>query len=100
MCVENAAGESAGLEQGETEQDGVPNDAPNRGDGVGAERDVLNEHRVNTNADHDEEALQAEGQQAAQVVLADLALLLAAEGGERNGGQTDRHIYRSYVHKR
>ena len=28
MCVEDAAGEGTGLEQGEAEQDGVPNDAP------------------------------------------------------------------------
>ena len=34
MCVEDAAGEGAGLEQGKAEQDGVANDAPNRGDSV------------------------------------------------------------------
>ena len=79
MGVENTAGEGAGLEQGEAEQDGVTNDAPNRGDGVGCKRNALDEHRVNAYADHDEETLQAQSQQAAQVVLADLALLFAAE---------------------
>ena len=55
MGVEDAAGEGAGLEQGEAEQDGVPNDAPDGGDGVGCEGDALDEHRVNAHADHDEE---------------------------------------------
>ena len=50
--------------------------------------DALDEHRVNAYADHDEEPLQPQSHQAAQVVLADLALFLAAEGGERDGGQT------------
>ena len=79
MCVEDAAGESAGLEQGEAEQDGVPDDAPNGGDGVGCKRDALNQNSVDTDADHDEKALQTQSQQAAQVVLTDLALLFAAE---------------------
>ena len=36
------------------------------------------------------EALEAQSKQAAQVVLSHLALFMAAEGGERNGRQTDR----------
>ena len=92
MCVEDAAGESAGLEQGEAEQDGVPNDTPDGCDGVGCKRNALDEHRVNAYADHDEETLQAQSQQAAQVVLADLALLFAAECWERDGGQTHGQI--------
>ena len=47
MGVEDAAGESAGLEQGEAEQNSIPNDAPNRRDGVGCKRHALDEHRVN-----------------------------------------------------
>ena len=88
MCVENAAGEGAGLEQGEAEQDGVTNDAPNRGDGVGCKRNALDEHRVDAHADHDEKALQTQSQQAAQVVLTDLPLLFAAKCGKWDGGQT------------
>ena len=88
MGVEDAAGEGAGLEQGEAEQDGVPNDAPDGGDGVGCEGDALNQNSVNADANHDEEALQSQSQQAAQVVLTDLALLFTAKSGERDGGQT------------
>ena len=92
MGVEDAAGESAGLEQGEAEQDGVPNDAPNRGDGVGCKRHALDEHRVDAHANHDEEPLQTQSQQTAQVVLADLALLFAAKSRKRDGGQTHGQI--------
>ena len=88
MGVEDAAGEGAGLEQGEAEQDGVPNDTPDGCDGVGCKGNALDEHRVNAYADHDEETLQAQSQQAAQVVLTDLALLFTAKSGERDGGQT------------
>ena len=87
MCVEDAAGESAGLEQGEAEQDGVPNDTPDGCDGVGCKRNALDEHRVNAYADHDEKALQTQSQQTAQVVLADLALLFAAKSRERMGAK-------------
>ena len=89
MGVEDAAGEGAGLEQGEAEQDGVPNDAPNGGDGVGCKGNALDEHRVNAYADHDEETLQTQSQQAAQIVLAHLALFMAAESGKWDGRQTD-----------
>ena len=88
MCIENAAGEGAGLEQGKAEQDSVPNDAPDGGDGVGCKRDALNQNSVNADANHDEEPLQTQSQQTAQVVLADLALLFTAKSGERDGGQT------------
>ena len=88
MCVEDAAGEGAGLEQGEAEQDGVANDAPDGCDGVGCKRNALNEHRVDAHANHDEEPLQAQSQQAAQVVLTDLPLLFAAKSRKRDGGQT------------
>ena len=79
MCVEDAAGEGAGLEQGEAEQDGVPNDTPDGCDGVGCEGDALNQNSVDTDADHDEKALQTQSQQTAQVVLTDLTLLFTAE---------------------
>ena len=88
MGVEDAAGEGAGLEQGEAEQDGVPNDTPDGCDGVGCKGNALDEHRVNADADHDEKALQTQSQQTAQVVLTDLALLFTAKSGERDGGQT------------
>src|SRR5699024_10797533 len=100
MCVENAAGEGAGLEQGEAEQDGVTNDAPNGCDGVGCKGDALNQNSVNADANHNEETLQAQSQQAAQVVLADLALLFTAEGRKRDGGQTHGEIdlYYAAIH--
>ena len=69
--------------------------------GSDANDNALDEHRVNAHADHDEEPLQPQSQQAAQVVLADLALFLAAEGGERDGGQTYGEIdFQPYGHTR
>ena len=92
MCVQNAFGNRAGLEQGETEQDRVADNAPDGCNRIIGNGYRLDEHRINAYTDQDEEALEAQSKQAAQVVLSHLALFMAAEGGERNGSQTDRHI--------
>ena len=92
MCVQNAFGNRTGLEQGETEQNRVADNTPDGRDGVVCDGHRLNENGIDAHTDQDEKALEAQGKQAAQIVLAHLTLLMAAEGGERNGGQTDRHI--------
>src|SRR5699024_4218177 len=78
----------------------VPNDAPNRGDGLGCKRHALDEHRVDAHANHDEEPLQTQSQQAAQIVLTDLTLLFTAKSRKRDGGQTHGEIdlYYAAIH--
>ena len=92
MCVQNAFGNRTGLEQGETEQNRVADNTPDGRDGVVCDGHRLNENGIDAHTDQDEEALKTQGKEAAQIVLAHLTLLMAAEGGERNWGQTDRHI--------
>lgn len=92
MSVENTTGDGTSLEQGETEQNRVADNTPDGRDGIICDGHRLNENSINAHTDQDEKALEAQGKEAAQIVLAHLTLLMAAEGGERNGGQTDRHI--------
>ena len=68
----------AGLEQAETEQNGVAHNAPNGVDGIPGNRYALDQHSVNRHADEDEKALKAQCEQAFQVVLSHVALLVVA----------------------
>lgn len=86
MCIEYGFGKSAGLEQSETQQYRVPHNTPQGCDDVLGESDTLNENGIDANADKDEESLEADGKQGAQIVLSDLRLLPVAKGGERDGG--------------
>ena len=65
----------------------VADNAPNRGNRIVRDSNRLDEHSINAHTDQDEEALEAQGKEAAQVVLAHLALFMAAEGGKRDGCQ-------------
>ena len=80
MCVQDAFGNRAGLEQGETEQNRVTDNAPDGCNGIVRDSHRLDEHSINAHTDQDEEALEAQGKETAQVVLAHLALFMAAEG--------------------
>ena len=89
MCVQDAFGNRAGLEQGKAEQNRVADDAPDGADGIGCKGHSLDEHRIDAHTNHNQEPLQTQGQQAAQIVLPDLSLFPAPEGGKRDGGQAD-----------
>ena len=75
----------AGLEQAETEQNGVAHNAPNGVDGIPGNRHALDQHGVNRHADEDEKALKTQRKQAFQVVLPHVALLVVAEGRHGDG---------------
>ena len=75
----------AGLEQAETEQNGVAHNAPNGVDGIPGDCYRLYQHSVNRHADKDEKALKAQCKQAFQVVLPHVALLVVAEGRHGDG---------------
>ena len=68
----------AGLEQAETEQNGVAHNAPNGVDGIPGNRHALDQHGINCHADEDEKALKAQRKQAFQVVLPHVRLLVVA----------------------
>ena len=68
----------AGLEQAETKQNGIAHNAPNGVDGIPGNCHALDQHRVNRHADEDEKALKAQCEQAFQVVLPHVRLLVVA----------------------
>ena len=85
MRSEDGFRHGAGFEQAETEQDGVAHNAPNGVDGIPGNRHTLDQHGVNRHADEDEKALKAQCEQAFQVVLPHVALLVVAEGRHGDG---------------
>ena len=85
MRSENGFRHGAGLEQAETEQNGVAHNAPNGVDGIPGNRHALDQHGVNRHADENQEALKTQCKQAFQVVLSHVRLLMVAEGRHRDG---------------
>ena len=78
MRSENGFRHGAGLEQAETEQNGVAHNAPDGVDGIPGDCHRLYQHGVNRHADEDEKALKAQCEQAFQVVLPHVRLLVVA----------------------
>ena len=85
MRSENGFCHGTGLEQAETEQNGIAHNAPNGVDGIPGNRYRLYQYRINRHADEDEKALKAQCKQAFQVVLPHVALLVVAESRHRDG---------------
>ena len=85
MRSEDGFCHEAGLEQAETEQNGVAHNAPNGVDGIPGNRHALYQHCVNRHADEDEKALKTQRKQTFQVVLPHVALLVVAESCHGNG---------------
>ena len=85
MRSEDGFCHGAGLEQAEAKQDGVAHDTPNGVDGIPGNCHALDQHRINRHADEDEKALKAQCEQAFQVVLPHVALLVVAEGRHGDG---------------
>ena len=78
MRSENGFCHGTGLEQAETEQNSVAYNAPNGVDGVPGNCHALDQHGINCHADEDEKALKAQCEQAFQVVLPHVRLLVVA----------------------
>ena len=60
MRSENGFCHGTGLEQAETEQNGVAHNAPNGVDGIPGNRYALDQHRINGNTNQDQEALKTQ----------------------------------------
>ena len=82
---EDGFGYGAGLEQAETEQNGVAHNAPDGVDGIPGNCHALDQHGVNRHTDEDEKALKTQRKQAFQVVLSHVALLVVAESRHGDG---------------
>ena len=85
MRSEDGFCHGAGLKQAETKQDGIAHDTPNGVDGVPGNCHALDQHGINCHADEDEKALKAQCEQAFQVVLPHVRLLVVAEGRHGDG---------------
>ncbi len=78
MRSEDGFRHGAGLEQAETKQNGIAHNAPNGVDGIPGNCHALDQHGINCHADEDEKALKAQCEQAFQVVLPHVRLLVVA----------------------
>ena len=85
MCAEDALCHRAGFEQAEAEQHGIAHAAPYRADGVAARGNALYQHRIDGNADKDQQPLKANSEQGLQVVLSSIAQLPVGERGNGDG---------------
>ena len=85
MAVKDTFGQRAGLEQGEAQQNGIAHAHPDGGGNIVAYGDVLHQHRVDGNADDDEERLKSQRQQAAKIVLAHLPPFTVGHGRHGDG---------------
>ena len=63
MSTKYAPGDGASLEQAEAEQHRVAHTAPNGPDGISACGDTLYQHRIDGNADEDQQPLEAHSEQ-------------------------------------
>lgn len=81
MCAEDALCHRAGFEQAEAEQHGIAHAPPYRADGVAACSDALYQHRIDGNADKDQQPLKVYGKQGLQIVLPGVAQFPVGERG-------------------
>jgi len=85
MGIEDGFGKTSGLEQGETEQNGIAEGGPYCLDDVGFRGDVLHQDGINTDTNHDEEGLEGQCQEGAKIILSHTAPFSVDHGGHRDG---------------
>ena len=84
MGIEDRFGQATRLEEREAEEHGIGRNLEDAGVDVFREYDALNENRVDRHTDHHEEALEAQRDQVANIVIAYLPPFTIGQGGERN----------------
>ena len=97
MRSEDGFCHGTGLEQAETEQNSVAHNAPNGVDGVPGNCHALDQHGINRHADEDEKALKAQCEQAFQVVLPHVRLLVVAPCCHGDGRKAHHAIYLNHT---
>ena len=86
MRPQDAPGDTPRFEQAVAQQHRIAHAGPNRHDNVILGGNVLHQHGVDRHTDDNEERLEAQGQQTAQIVLAHAAPFLTHHGRHRDGG--------------
>ena len=86
MGTKDAPGNRPSLKQAEAKQHGIAHAAPYRADGVAACGDTLYQHRIDGNADKDQQPLKANSEQGLQIVLPGVAQFPVGERGNGDGG--------------
>ena len=92
MGAHDRFGQASGLEKREAQKHGVAHDAPDTSDDVIRKGNRLDKHRIDANADHNQEALEAQSKQCSQIILADMTLFPIAERGERDRSKTGHEV--------
>ena len=90
--IHNGFRQGSGLEEREAQKNRVSQNTPDASDDVVRESYRLDQNRVDGDADHDQESLEAKGHQGPQIVLPDMTLLPVSEGGERDRRQARHQI--------
>ena len=86
MCPEDALCEGASLEEGIAQEHRVAHTAPDRAADIPADGDILHQHPIDGHADHDEECLEAQSEQGAEVILPHAAPFPSQHGRHGDGG--------------
>ena len=90
MRREYTLGERSRFEQRETKKHRISENSPDGRDDVIRIGNVLNQHGINADTDHDEKSLEAERKQGPEIILPDHALFPIPKGRKRNRCKT-RH---------
>ena len=94
MRPEQGLCEAAGLKEGEAQEHRVPHAPPDgAGNVVTAQGDAFHQHRVDAHADHNEERLEAQGQQGAEIVLPRVAPFPVHHRGKGDGTYRGHQIH-------
>ena len=92
MSIEYRLTEGAGLEQRETQEHCIADACPDSGRNIVCHGYALNKCGVDGYTDHNQECLESESKQTAQIVLADLAPFVVYHGCHRDRRQRGNHI--------
>ena len=84
MRPEQAFCKAAGLEQGVAQQYRVAHALPDRHGDIIPHGDILHQHRIDADADHNKKCLKAQRQQGLQVILPRMAPFPVDHRGKRD----------------
>ena len=92
MGIKDGFCDAAALKQGEAQQHRIPDARPERRAHIAVHADVLHQHRIDPDADHNEKRLKAQRKQGAQIVLSHLSPLAVDHGRHRDGRDRGDHV--------
>ena len=90
--IKHALGKTAGLKQREAQKDRITDTSPYGARYIACNRNVLNQRRIDRNANHDQEGLEPQCKQAAQIVLTHLPPFTVHHACHRDRSDRRDHI--------